>query len=159
MLKNKRGDGYIQACVMILLLCMLIAVCLTFVTTVNTIRVVERNARIVLDSFVMENSIIIYDSIKNGHDFTEAVDVSQFRIKLADYNDLTKSGAYYYHYDPDGDGDLDYCITTPVLSMTQTNSLKIAADYTITIPLYFAGMHISTVSVPITVESRLTNKF
>ena len=157
MLKNKRGDGYIQACVMILILCLLIAVYLTFATTVNTIRVVECNVRIVLDSFVMENSIIIYDSIKNGHDFTEAVDVSRFQAKLADYNNLMKSGAYYYHYDPDR--DLDYRITTPVLSMTQTNSLKIAADYTITIPLYFAGMQISTVSVPITVESRLTNKF
>ena len=157
MLKNKRGDGYIQACVMILILCMLIAVCLTFVTAVNTIRVVERNARIVLDSFVMENSIIIYDSIKNGHDFTEAVDASLFRAKLADYNDLTQSGRYYYHYDPDGDPD--YRITAPVLTMTQTNSLKIAANYTITIPLYFAGMQVSTVSVPITVESRLTNKF
>ena len=157
MLKNKRGDGYIQACVMILVLCMLIAVCLTFVTTVNTIRVVERNARIVLDSFVMENSIIIYDSIKNGHDFTEAVDVSRFQAKLADYNDLTKSGRYYYHYDPDG--DLDYRITTPYLSMTQTNSLKIAANYTITIPIYFAGVKVTQVSVPVTVESKWTDKF
>ena len=157
MLKNKRGDGYIQACVMILILCMLIAVCLTFVTTVNTIRVVERNARIVLDSFVMENSIIIYDSIKNGHDFTEAVDVSQFRIKLADYNDLIKSGAYYYHYDPDG--DLDYRISTPYLSMTQTNSLKIAASYTITIPIYFAGIQVTQVSIPVTIESKWTDKF
>lgn len=157
MLKNERGDGYIQACVMILILCMLIAVCLTFVTTVNTIRVVERNTRIVLDSFVMENSIIIYDSIKNGHDFTEAVDVSQFRIKLADYNDLTKSEAYYYHYAPDG--SLDYRITTPVLSMTQTNSLKIAANYTITIPIYFAGVKVTQVSIPVTVESKWTDKF
>ena len=43
--------------------------------------------------------------------------------------------------------------------MTDGNALKIAASYTITIPLYFAGMQVSTVSVPITVESRLTNKF
>ena len=157
MLKNKRGDGYIQACVMILILCMLIAVCLTFVTTVNTIRVVERNARIVLDSFVMENSIIIYDSIKNGHDFTEAVDVSQFRANLAEYNNLRKTGAYYYHYYPDG--DLDYRITAPVLSMTQTNSLKIAANYTITIPIYFAGVKVTQVSIPVTVESKWTDKF
>ena len=157
MLKNKRGDGYIQACVMILILCLLIAVCLTFATTVNTIRVVERNVRIVLDSFVMENSIIIYDSIKNGHDFTEAVDVSQFRIKLADYNDLTQSRQYYCHYDPDG--NLDYRITAPVLSMTQTNSLKIAANYTITIPLYFAGIQVTQVSIPVTVESKWTDKF
>ena len=157
MLKNKRGEGYIQACIMILILCILIAVCLTFATTVNTIRVVERNVRIVLDSFVMENSIIIYDSIKNGHDFTEAVDVSQFRIKLADYNDLTQSRQYYCHYDPDG--NLDYRITAPVLSMTQTNSLKIAANYTITIPLYFAGIQVTQVSIPVTVESKWTDKF
>lgn len=157
MLKNKRGDGYFQACVMILILCMLIAVCLTFVTTVNTIRVVERNVRIVLDSFVMENSIIIYDSIKNGHDFTEAVDVSQFRIKLAEYNDLAQSGRYYYHYDTDG--HLDYQISAPYLSMTQTNSLKIAANYTITIPLYFAGVKVTQVSIPVTVESKWTDKF
>ena len=157
MLKNKRGDGYFQACVMILILCMLIAVCLTFVTAVNTIRVVERNARIVLDSFVMENSIIIYDSIKNGHDFTEAVDVSRFQAKLADYNNLTKSGAYYYHYD--ADGDLDYRISTPYLSMIQTNSLKIAANYTITIPIYFAGIQVTQVSIPVTIESKWTDKF
>ena len=157
MLKNKHGDGYIQACVMILILCMLIAVCLTFVTTVNTIRVVERNARIVLDSFVMENSLIIYDSIKNGHDFTEAVDVSQYRSKLAAYSDMVKSGSYYYHYD--ADGDLDYRISTPYLSMTQTNSLKIAASYTITIPLYFAGVKVTQVSIPVTVESKWTDKF
>ena len=157
MLCNKRGEGYIQVCVMVLILCMLIAVCLTFTSTVHTIRVVQRNAQIVLDSFVMENAILIYDSIKNGHDFTEAVDVSQFQANLAYYNDLIKSGAYYYHYDPDG--DLDYRITTPALSMTQTNSLKIAVNYTITTPLYFAGMQVSTVSVPITIESRLTNKF
>ena len=157
MLCNKRGEGYIQVCVMVLILCMLIAVCLTFASTVHTIRVVQRNAQIVLDSFVMENSIIIYDSIKNGHDFTEAVDESQFRIKLAEYNGLAQSGRYYYHYDTDG--HLDYRISAPSLSMTQTKSLKIAANYTITIPIYFAGMQISTVSVPITVESRLTNKF
>lgn len=157
MLCNKRGEGYIQVCVMVLILCMLIAVCLTFASTVHTIRVVQRNAQIVLDSFVMENAILIYDSIKNGHDFTQHVDVDSYQVMLAEYNSLSPSGNYFYH--PTEDGTWDYRITKPQLTMMDGNALKIAASYTITIPLYFAGMQVSTVSVPVTVESRLTNKF
>ena len=157
MLKNKRGEGYIQACVMILILCMLIAVCLTFVSTVNTIRVAERNTRIVLDSFVMENSILIYDSIKNGNDFTEAVDIGTYHSQLADYNGLTNAGIYMYHFCEDG--SWDYRISRPTLSMTETNSLKIAAKYRIVIPIYFAGKKISNVTIPMTVETKWTDKF
>ena len=54
---------------------------------------------------------------------------------------------------------MDYRITASVLSMTQTNSLKIAANYTITIPLYFAGVKVTQVSIPVTVESKWTDKF
>lgn len=157
MLKNKRGDGYIQACVMILILCMLIAVCLTFVTTVNTIRVVERNVRIVLDSFVMENSIIIYDSIKNGHDFTDVVDSTEYWKQMAEYSALSFDGLDLYRYD--ADGNWDYRITARSMTMTQTNSLQIAANYTITIPIYFAGVMVTQVSIPVTVESKWTDKF
>ena len=157
MLNNKQGAGYIQACVMILVLCMILAACLTFAATANTIRVVERNVRIVQDSFVMENSIVIYDSIKNGHDFTESVDINDYRTKLISYNTLTASGNDLYHYT--ADGSWDYRITKPTLSMTESHTLKIAAHYTITIPLYFAGTQVTTVSVPMTVESKWTDKF
>ena len=58
-MKSKRGDGYIGTCVMILILCMILSIFIEFVATVNVIRISERNARIVLDSFVMENSIEI----------------------------------------------------------------------------------------------------
>lgn len=156
MLKSKRGEGYVQACVMILILCMLIAICLTFASTVNTIRTVERNARIVLDSFVMENSILIYDSIKDGHDFTETVDIGEYRSQLADYNDLSGSGMYLYHFCEDE--SWDYCISRPDLSMTESNTLKIAAHYRIIIPIHFAGKQVASVSIPMTVETKWTDK-
>ena len=105
----------------------------------------------------MENSIIIYDSIKNGHDFTESVDINDYRTKLISYNTLTASGNDLYHYT--ADGGWDYRITKPTLSMTESHTLKIAAHYTITIPLYFAGIQVTTVSVPMTVESKWTDKF
>lgn len=62
---NKRGDGYISTCVMIVIVCMLLSVFVTFAVSVNTVKTVERNSCVVLDSFVMKNSITIYDSIKN----------------------------------------------------------------------------------------------
>lgn len=33
-----------------------------FAVSVNTVKTVQRNSRVVLDSFVMKNSIVIYDS-------------------------------------------------------------------------------------------------
>ena len=95
-MKNKRGDGYIGTCVMILILCMILSIFIEFVATVNVIRISERNARIVLDSFVMENSIEIYDSIKTGTDFTEVVDVEQYISKYSEYNSLDFNGNMLY---------------------------------------------------------------
>ena len=71
---NKRGEGYIQTCVMIIILCMLLSVFITFAAAVNLIRIVRNNSLTVLDSFVIQNSIEIYDSLKNGTDLTESID-------------------------------------------------------------------------------------
>jgi multisubunit Na+/H+ antiporter MnhG subunit len=59
-MRNKRGDGYITTCVMVVIICMLIAVFVTFTTAVSVVRMTERNSKIVLDSYVMKNSILIY---------------------------------------------------------------------------------------------------
>ena len=69
-MRNKRGEGYITTCVMVVIICMLVAVFVTFTTAVSVVRITERNSKIVLDSYVMKNSILIYDSIKNGNDYT-----------------------------------------------------------------------------------------
>jgi uncharacterized metal-binding protein YceD (DUF177 family) len=53
---------------------MLITIIMTFSSAVNVVRITEKNSRIVLDSFVMKNSILIYDSIKNGNDYTVELD-------------------------------------------------------------------------------------
>ena len=156
-MKNKRGDGYIPACVMIVILCMLIAVFMTFASAVNMIRITERNARIVLDSFVMKNSIEIYNSLKNGNDYTESVDNSEYISGFSSYNSLDLSGNLLYSYDEDGN-EL-YRLTKPRIMYTQENSLKIAAEYSMTVPLYFAGVKVTEVTVPIRVESKFNDKF
>ncbi len=62
MIRNKRGEGYIQVCVLIIVICMILAVIITFANTYNVVRLNESNAKTVLESFVTKNSIRIYDS-------------------------------------------------------------------------------------------------
>lgn len=62
-MKSKRAEGYVSTCVMIVIICMLLSVFVTFAVAVNTVKTVKRNSRVVLDSFVMQNSIEIYNSI------------------------------------------------------------------------------------------------
>ena len=156
-MKNKRGDGYIGTCVMILILCMILSIFIEFVATVNVKRISERNARIVLDSFVMENSIEIYDSIKTGTDFTEVVDVEQYISKYSEYNSLDFNGNMLYCCGDDGE-EL-YRQTIPTVQLIEENRLKIIAEYTITVPLYFAGQQVTEVTVPITATSKFNPKF
>ena len=70
MIRNKRGEGYIQVCVLIIVICMILSVFVTFASAVNVVRLTERNTKTVLESYVTKNSIEIYNAIKKSHEST-----------------------------------------------------------------------------------------
>lgn len=156
-MKNKRGDGYILPCVMILILSMLITALMSFWGAVNLVRNTERNARIVLDNYVMENAIVIYDSIKQGNNVTDYLDNSAYLENFCWYCTLDNDGSFLYNYDTEG--VMQYGMTPPVLSFREEGRLKLCASYTMFVPIYFAGMTVGIAEVPITVESELDDKF
>ena len=156
-MRNKRGDGYITTCVMVVIICMLIAVFVTFTTAVSTIKITERNSKIVLDSYVMKNSILIYDSIKNGNDYTVELNEDVYIDDLCAFCTFEKSGGFLYAYS--GDGKQKYRISEPTVSFSTEGTLKVYASYTVYVPIDFAGVVISTAEIPITVESKFNEKF
>ena len=156
-MKNKRGEGYIPACIMVIILCMLTAVCLTFITAIGVVRMTERNSRIVLDSFVMQNAIQIYDSIKNGTDYTQELDETAYVEALCDFAKFDKIGDVLYACSEDG--EWMYSITSPVVSFTYEETLKVYASYTVTVPIVFGDVSMEWLRIPVTVESRYNEKF
>ena len=154
---NKRGDGYISTCVMIVVICMLLSVFVTFAVSVNTVKTVQRNSRVVLDSFVMKNSIVIYDSVKNGNNSTAELDEDMYTEDLCDFCTFEKNGEYLYAYT--GDGKLKYKLSKPIISFATEGKLKINASYTVYYPIDFAGVEIDTAEIPVTVESKYNEKF
>ncbi len=156
-MRNKRVDGYITTCVMVVIICMLVAVFVTFTTAVSIVRMTERNSKIVLDSYVMKNSILIYDSIKNGNDYTVELDENVYIDDLCSFCTFEKSGSFLYAYS--SEGNLKYRISKPTVSFSTERTLKVYASYTVYVPIDFAGVVISTAEIPITVESKFNEKF
>jgi hypothetical protein len=155
--KNKRGDGYVFPCVMIIVLCMLMSVFIFFYSTASWIRVTKENAETVMDSYIMKNSIEIYNSIKQGNDYTEALDANVYIDDLCRFCTLVKGSSYLYHYD--SDGRLQYRMSRPVITFRQENTLKIQISYTLYVTVYFNNRPVTNAVVPVTVVSALSEKF
>lgn len=154
---NRRGEGYVQICVLILILCLILSVFLTFVYAVNFVRITKRNTETVLESYVMKNSIRIYNSIKQGTNETDAIDAAEFIGDLTDFCTFHKVRNRLYHYDEDG--NTLYYITEPTVSFAENNKLKLIVKYTVYVPIYFVGTRVTTASVPVTVKMNLEGKF
>ena len=159
--KDKRGISYVKAAVIVMAFAMLAAVVMFYVNTMALIRYTKNNIEIVLDSFLVKNSIAIYDSIKQGNSDTvrrelvestdfDALFLNQFESAVEEYGSIVK-------YEGDSEKEI-YRITMPVVSLTDSN-LKLQADYEIQIPVSFVGVVIFTIRTPITVESNYVAKF
>ena len=152
-----RAEGYVRPCVMIVITCMLLSVFITFAEAVSVVKQTERNSRVVLDNYVMLNSIQIYNSIKTGNDKNPYLDSASYTDSLADFCTFAEEGGYLYNYDRDG--NVLFYLSQPVMEYVKDNTLKISVRYTVFVPIRFAGLRVDTAEIPITVTSKFTEKF
>ena len=155
-LNNKRGSSYITPVVVILILATILSVVLFYAITKSTIETTRDNTKRVLDSYVMKNSIDIYNSIKQGNDFTEDIENSFYISSISEELSLDYGTGYLYTVD--GDGEIVYRMTNPTVTYKVDNTLKLQASYELQMPVWFAGQIIYWFTVPVTVTSSLTLK-
>ena len=157
LLKSTKAEGYITPCVLIIIFVMIFSIIFTYSASISKVNLMRDNTKVVLDSFVTQNSTEIYNSIKQGNDYTEAIDAEEFRTSLISFCTLEIENGMLYSYDADGK-EL-YRITEPVLSFRNENELELVVNYTISIPMWFAGTQFASANIPIEVTSILTEKF
>ncbi len=154
---NKKAEGYIFPCVMIVILCMIFSLLIYFVCTVSMIRTTKENAEMVFDSYITENGIDIYNSIKQGHDYTDAIDNAEYVEELSKICTFVRRGRFLYNYD--SNGAVQFYITQPVITFVREHSLKIQVSYTMYVPIRFNGVRVQTAIVPITIQSNFMEKY
>ena len=157
MLKSSKAEGYIVPCVFILIFAMIFTMIFTYSASISKVEMMRENTKVVLDSFVTQNSTEIYNSIKQGNDYTEVIDTEEFRTSLISFCTLEIENGMLYSNDADGK-EL-YHITEPTLSFREVNELELVVNYTISISLWFAGHQFPSANIPIEVTSILTEKF
>ena len=151
------AEGYIFPCVLILVFVSIFSIIFTYSAAVSKVTVMRENTKVVLDSFVTQNSTEIYNSIKQGNDYTEVIDEEEFRNELILFCTLETENGMLYSIDADGQ-EL-FHITEPTLSFREENELELVVNYTLSIPIWFAGNEIPDVNIPLEVTSVLTENF
>lgn len=155
--KSIKGEAYPIICVYILIFVALLTFIITYTSAISKVTIMRENTKVVLDSFVAENSVEIYQSIKQGNDYTEAINEGDFRTALVRFCTLEKQGDKLYSISEDGTEKFN--LTNPLISFRKENELELVVNYTISVPLRFAGISFTTASIPIEVTSILTEKF
>lgn len=155
-LRNKKGGGYITACVITLVIVMLLSAVLFYAQSMTIIQTTRDNAELVLESFIMENSVLIYDSIKQGHDLTEYFDENDYISEISSRFSLDIHGRSLYSYDEKG--ETVYVMTNPDVTYKVDNALKLNVSYTVRIPVKFASKRLFDLRIPLTVTRSLTLK-
>lgn len=156
-LKSKLGEGYIVPCVLILVIVILFLMIFNYAAAISKVNVIRENTKVVLDSFVTQNSTEIYNSIKQGNDYTEAIDSVEFRTSLMEFCTLEKRSGKLYSID--GDGNEKYHISMPALSFKESNQLELCVNFTVTVPIRLLNESTITANIPLEVTSILTEKF
>ena len=157
MIKNKRAEGHIGTCIMIFICCICIAVFTSFVLAVNTVRISKRNTYKVIDGYVTAKSIEAFNSIKTGTDYIDSFDEETFKDYFCEYNGMQESGNVLIA--KTDTGIEKYRVSNLDLSFIEDKTLKLQVQYVITIPISFGDFNIMNAEVPITVKSKLTNKY
>ena len=155
-MKNKRGDTYVTVCVFMLVIFMIFSAVFTFASAITLIKVQQSNTEIVFDSFIANNSILIYNNIKMGNNATDGVKTADLTQMLVKFCSLTKSGSLYYCYDDEGNEKFN--ITSPAIGYLEEKQLELYVTYTMRVPIRFAGVSVATAVIPIKITAELRSK-
>lgn len=153
---NTKGETYVLICVFILIIVMTFSVILTYASAITVVKVQKSNTEIVFDSFVANNSILIYNNIKQGKNAVNGVDTDTLLTAIKDFCTLEEKSEMYYSID--ANGNEQYRMTVPQLGYIEDEKLELYLSFTMYVPIRFAGQTVATAQVPVKITSELTSK-
>ncbi len=154
--KSTKGEIYVMVCVFVLVIVTVFSVIFTYASVITEFKVQKTNSEIVFDSFVANNSIIIFNNIKQGKNAASGVNTDAYNEHLKEFCTLDERSGKLYSWDTDGSER--YSMTIPEIGFTEDGKLELYASYTMYVPIRFAGVTVTTAEVPVKITSALTSK-
>lgn len=155
-LKNTKGEIYVMICVFVLIVVTVFSVIFTYASVITNVKVQKANTQIVFDSFVANNSIIIFNNIKQGKNATDGINTTPFYTSLKKFCTLDEKDGKLYSMDTDEAEK--FSMTVPTIGFIEDEKLELYVSFTMYVPIRFAGQTVTTASVPVKITSALTSK-
>jgi len=131
---------------------------LTYSSLITSLRMARETTQLTLDSFLIENAVIIYQSIKNGHNETNLTEYDQaFTEQLLQELDVVKNGSALYH--TGSEGGIIYTYRGPLTQTLNGDILELKTTFELTLPVRFAGQNLMDLRVPQEVRSLYVLKY
>ena len=155
-MKNTKGEVYIWVCVFVLCVVTVFSVIFTYASVITTVRLQKTNTEVVFDSFVANNSILIFRNIKQGKNATDGLNTAPFYTTLKHFCTLDESSEMYYAVDTDGTEK--YRMTVPQISYLEEDTLELVLTFTMYVPIRFGGVTVTKATIPVRITSVLQSK-
>lgn len=155
-MKSTKGEIYVWVCVFILCVVTVFSVIFTYASIITTVRLQKTNTEVVFDSFVANNSILIFHNIKQGKNATEGLNTAPFYTTLKHFCTLDESEGMYYAVDTDGTEK--YHMTVPQIGYLEEDALELYVTYNMYVPIRFGGTTVTTANIPVRISSILQSK-
>ena len=143
--------SHVKTAVMVLVISMVLSLVLAYASIMTIVQTTKSNTERVLNSFVIENSTYIYNSIKNGDDFTTAINANYFVSQFSLENSLDFDGNFLYNKDDRGVSI--FKMTNPTTHFSVDNTLNLTTTFDLLIPVQFAGKQVTEIRIPIKVTA------
>ncbi len=155
-IKNKKGFSYVQTAVVVLCLALVLSVVILYAGIMSIIQNTRENARRALDDYITEQSIQIYDNLKNGNNNMPVIE-EDFTPYFILNSTFDKRGELLYSVDKDG--KTVFWTTLPIVEYTAERTLNLTASYDIYVPMGFAGKHVADLKIPVEVKAKYARKY
>ena len=170
-LSNKKGDMHVYTVSLFLCVTLLFSFGVTYLGLVQQAKMLEENSQRVVDASVMKSSITIYNSIKNGTNILNILDMdakesdvnAAFEDLFSNELKLVKNGSRWERKSVNG--NTIYWVENLNVGCSSNAESKqylfITADFKLIIPTLFYDGNSSSllnIEIPIHVESSLTDK-
>ncbi len=142
---------HIKTAIYVLIIAMLLSLVFAYASIMTIVSNTKTNTERVLDSFVMENATFIYNSIKNGNDFTTSINANYYVSKTS--SELSLDLIEGMLYNKNEQGDSIFIMTNPQTRFTVDNTLNLTTTYDLLIPINFAGEKVMDLRIPIKVKT------
>lgn len=156
LLNNRKGTSYITTAFIMLGIIMLMVVIMSFAFYIQSIRNARNDVRLAMDTYIMKRTPEIFASVKTGTNLTNVINADDMCDNLEEAGYRRKSDGYY---SMDPDDHVRWRISSPTLDFVIDGTLTATTEFTVTVPVYFAGTQFTSIEMPMTIKALYKAKF